>query len=43
MTGGRIQDMENYMKGHPEEFNSIRDVLRFVTKEYIDSIVLSKI
>lgn len=43
MTDGRIQDMENYMREHPEEFNSIRDVLRFVTKEYIDSIVLSRI
>lgn len=43
MTNGRIKEMEEYMREHSEEFNSIRDVLRFVTKEYIDSIVLSKI
>lgn len=40
LNKNRIKDMENHMKNHQKDFKSIRDVLRFVTKEYIDSIVL---
>lgn len=35
----KVNSMEEYMKSHSEDFRSIRDVLRFVTKEYVDSIV----
>lgn len=37
-----IEDMENYMKTNSEVFKSIRDVLRLVTREYVDSIVLDR-
>lgn len=40
MHTNKISDMEIYMRTNPEKFKSIRDVLRLVTKEFVDSIVL---
>ena len=38
----KIESMEKYILNNKNKFISIRDVLRYVEKEYIDSIIFSK-